>query len=134
MAAASLRKGNARLPPEVNPCDLFVRNLPFNISSEEMYDIFGKYGANPADPAGQRQGHRAAPPTSSTRTSTTPRTQSTTSRASTSPTRYLIVLYSQPNKMARRWTSRRRRRRSPSSRRSTASAPSRPREHSACVT
>lgn len=24
---------------------LYVRNLPFNISSEEMYDIFGKYGA-----------------------------------------------------------------------------------------
>ncbi|KQK12523.2 LOW QUALITY PROTEIN: hypothetical protein BRADI_1g04245v3 [Brachypodium distachyon] len=44
MAAASLRKGNARLPPEVNRA-LFVRNLPFNISSEEMYDIFGKYGA-----------------------------------------------------------------------------------------
>lgn len=24
---------------------VYVRNLPFNISSEEMYDIFGKYGA-----------------------------------------------------------------------------------------
>jgi pre-mRNA branch site protein p14 len=22
---------------------IYVRNLPFNISSEEMYDIFGKY-------------------------------------------------------------------------------------------
>nr|CAD1817304.1 unnamed protein product [Ananas comosus var. bracteatus] len=44
MAAMSLRKGNARLPPEVNRV-LYVRNLPFNISSEEMYDIFGKYGA-----------------------------------------------------------------------------------------
>ncbi|KAL1822681.1 hypothetical protein ACET3Z_009459 [Daucus carota] len=46
MAAAtiSLRKGNTRLPPEVNRA-LFVRNLPFNITSEEMYDIFGKYGA-----------------------------------------------------------------------------------------
>jgi len=34
----------ARLPPEVNRV-LFIRNLPFNITSEEMYDIFGKYGA-----------------------------------------------------------------------------------------
>lgn len=44
MAAISLRKGNTRLPPEVNRV-LYVRNLPFNITSEEMYDIFGKYGA-----------------------------------------------------------------------------------------
>ncbi|KAH0724442.1 hypothetical protein KY285_003696 [Solanum tuberosum] len=44
MAALSLRKGNTRLPPEVNRV-LYVRNLPFNITSEEMYDIFGKYGA-----------------------------------------------------------------------------------------
>ncbi len=32
-----------RLPPEVNRI-LYVRNLPFEISTEEMYDIFGKYG------------------------------------------------------------------------------------------
>jgi pre-mRNA branch site protein p14 len=38
------RRGNVRLPPEVNRI-LFVRNLPFKISAEEMYDIFGKYGA-----------------------------------------------------------------------------------------
>mmetsp|Transcript_15145 Transcript_15145/g.32859 ORF Transcript_15145/g.32859 Transcript_15145/m.32859 type:complete len:132 (-) Transcript_15145:776-1171(-) len=43
MAAAAARARNQRLPPEVNRI-LFVRNLPFNISSEEMYDIFGKYG------------------------------------------------------------------------------------------
>ncbi|CAA6661952.1 unnamed protein product [Spirodela intermedia] len=35
MATISLRKANARLPPEVNRV-LYVRNLPFNISSEEM--------------------------------------------------------------------------------------------------
>ncbi|GBG67365.1 hypothetical protein CBR_g501 [Chara braunii] len=38
------RRGNARLPPEVNRV-LYVRNLPFNITADEMYDIFGKYGA-----------------------------------------------------------------------------------------
>lgn len=41
---AALANRSARLPPEVNRV-LYVRNLPFNISSEEMYDIFGKYGA-----------------------------------------------------------------------------------------
>ncbi|KAJ3310887.1 hypothetical protein HDV04_004582 [Boothiomyces sp. JEL0838] len=33
-----------KLPPDVNRA-LFVRNLPYKISSEEMYDLFGKYGA-----------------------------------------------------------------------------------------
>jgi pre-mRNA branch site protein p14 len=32
-----------RLPPEVNRI-LYVRNIPAKITSEEMYDIFGKYG------------------------------------------------------------------------------------------
>lgn len=45
LAAASMqKKANVRLPPEVNRI-LYVRNLPYKISSEEMYDIFGKYGA-----------------------------------------------------------------------------------------
>mmetsp|Transcript_5355 Transcript_5355/g.14413 ORF Transcript_5355/g.14413 Transcript_5355/m.14413 type:complete len:131 (+) Transcript_5355:381-773(+) len=44
MAAAAARARNQRLPPEVNRI-LFVRNLPFQISSDDMYDIFGKYGA-----------------------------------------------------------------------------------------
>merc|ERR1719410_132841 len=35
---------NVRLPPEVNRI-LYVRNLPYKISSDELYDIFGKYGS-----------------------------------------------------------------------------------------
>ena len=42
--AALGKNRNARLPPEVNRV-LYVRNLPFNITADEMYDIFGKYGA-----------------------------------------------------------------------------------------
>merc|ERR1712221_50592 len=38
------RKNATRLPPEVNRI-LLVKNLPYSISAEEMYDIFGKYGA-----------------------------------------------------------------------------------------
>ena len=34
----------SRLPPEVNRI-LYVRNLPFKITAEELYAIFGKYGA-----------------------------------------------------------------------------------------
>ncbi|WMV13117.1 hypothetical protein MTR67_006502 [Solanum verrucosum] len=44
MAMLSLRKGNTRLLSKVNRV-LCVRNLPFNIMSEEMYYIFDKYGA-----------------------------------------------------------------------------------------
>ena len=40
-SSAYIRRG--RLPPEVNRA-LYVRNLPYKLSSDEMYDIFGKYG------------------------------------------------------------------------------------------
>lgn len=40
----SLFAFQVRLPPEVNRI-LYVRNLPYKITSDEMYDIFGKYGA-----------------------------------------------------------------------------------------
>lgn len=35
---------SSKLPPEVNRI-LYVRNLPFTITAEELYAIFGKYGA-----------------------------------------------------------------------------------------
>ena len=42
--AEGLKRQGMRLPPEVNRA-LYVRNLPFKITAEEMYGIFGKYGA-----------------------------------------------------------------------------------------
>ena len=33
-----------RLPPDVNRI-LYIRNLPFKATSEELYEIFGRYGA-----------------------------------------------------------------------------------------
>lgn len=42
--AMSQRRANVRLPPEVNRV-LYIRNLPYKITGDEMYDIFGKYGA-----------------------------------------------------------------------------------------
>ncbi|KAJ1650998.1 Splicing factor 3B subunit 6 [Dispira simplex] len=33
-----------RLAPEVNRI-LFVRNLPFKVTPEDLYDLFGRYGA-----------------------------------------------------------------------------------------
>lgn len=41
--ADTARARMQRLPPEVTRV-LYVRNLPFKLSSEEMYDIFGKFG------------------------------------------------------------------------------------------
>lgn len=41
---AMQKRANLRLPPEINRV-LYIRNLPYKITAEEMYDIFGKYGA-----------------------------------------------------------------------------------------
>ncbi|KAJ3070264.1 Splicing factor 3B subunit 6, partial [Rhizoclosmatium hyalinum] len=43
MAFSGAKNVGVRLPPEVNRI-LFVRNLPFKMSAEEIYDLFGKYG------------------------------------------------------------------------------------------
>jgi len=43
-ATMTTTRSMTRLPPEVNRT-LYVRNLPFQISTDEVYDIFGKYGA-----------------------------------------------------------------------------------------
>ncbi|EDQ88758.1 uncharacterized protein MONBRDRAFT_37358 [Monosiga brevicollis MX1] len=37
------RNTNVRLPPEVNRI-LYVRNLPFSVTTEELFELFGKYG------------------------------------------------------------------------------------------
>merc|ERR1719265_2678695 len=39
-----VRQKTCRLHPDVDRI-LFVRNLPFGITGEQLYDIFGKYGA-----------------------------------------------------------------------------------------
>ena len=38
------RHRNQRLPPEVNRI-LYVKNLPYKMKDEELYDLFGRYGA-----------------------------------------------------------------------------------------
>ncbi|XP_055973619.1 splicing factor 3B subunit 6-like [Sorex fumeus] len=43
MAMQAAKRANIRPPPEVNRI-LYIRNLPYKITAEEMYDIFGKYG------------------------------------------------------------------------------------------
>lgn len=52
MLAADDRRRTARLPPEVTRM-LYVRNLPFKLSADELYDIFGKYG--PIRQVGKKQ-------------------------------------------------------------------------------
>ncbi|EEQ98455.1 Pre-mRNA branch site protein p14, putative, partial [Perkinsus marinus ATCC 50983] len=37
-------RGRVRLPPEVNRI-LYVRNLPYKIKPDELYDVFGKFGS-----------------------------------------------------------------------------------------
>lgn len=42
--ASALKSRPNRLPPDVNRI-LYVKNLPYKITADEMYDIFGKFGA-----------------------------------------------------------------------------------------
>jgi pre-mRNA branch site protein p14 len=44
MSRRSATTSVARLSSDVNRI-LFVRNLPWKITAEEMYDVFGRYGA-----------------------------------------------------------------------------------------
>lgn len=44
MAMQAAQRKNEHLPPECSRF-LYVRNLPYKIENDEMYDIFGKYGA-----------------------------------------------------------------------------------------
>ncbi|KAH7728131.1 Protein C50D2.5 [Aphelenchoides avenae] len=44
MAMANRGGRGGKLPPEVNRI-LYIKNLPYKITTEEMYDIFGKFGA-----------------------------------------------------------------------------------------
>uniref|UniRef100_A0A8C8UJ93 RRM domain-containing protein n=1 Tax=Peromyscus maniculatus bairdii TaxID=230844 RepID=A0A8C8UJ93_PERMB len=44
MEMQAAKRANIRLPPKVNRI-LYIRNLPYKITVEEMYDIFGKYGS-----------------------------------------------------------------------------------------
>eukprot|EP01068_Selenidium_serpulae_P017389 Selendium_serpulae@DN6376_c0_g1_i1.p2 len=43
MAAPYQTRKPARLPPEVSKI-LYVRNLPYKCTGDELYDIFAKYG------------------------------------------------------------------------------------------
>lgn len=89
-----------RLPPEVNRA-VYVRNLPFKISADEMYDIFGKYGAIRQIRLGDRQDTRG--------TAFVVYDDIYDAKAAVDHLsgfnvcgRYLIVLYYQPAKMQKR--------------------------------
>ena len=43
MSEAKAVGKNVRLPKDVNKI-IFVRNLPYKITAEELYDVFGRFG------------------------------------------------------------------------------------------
>ncbi|CAM9823469.1 unnamed protein product [Discosporangium mesarthrocarpum] len=89
-----------RLPPEVNRA-VYVRNLPFKITADEMYDIFGKYGAIRQIRLGDRQDTRG---TAFVVYEDIYDAKGAVDHLSGFNVcgRYLIVLYYQPSKMQKR--------------------------------
>ncbi|TQD77891.1 hypothetical protein C1H46_036565 [Malus baccata] len=101
---------------------LYIRNLPFNISRDEMYDIFDKYSVIRQIRIGTNKDTRG---TAFVVYEDIYNAKTVVDHLSgfNVANRYLTMLYYQQANMARSPTRRRRRKRLPGCRRSTASPP-----------